>query len=300
MKKLGILLCSTANQIFAVGNVLIGLKKHFSLPEDEYDVILYIDKDMPKRNEKALKKIYKNIIINNFNKIFSNEYSQSNAIRYFTIMAHARYEAFELLNEYDKVLYLDTDVIIQKDIIEILDMNEHDMYAAFEKIPIRMNLENKNFITISDKELKYNIEKIVFNSGVLLFNKKMIKNKNGIKEWCYNKSDEWKAADQIILNLMVQEFNVDIADFTDKYNRYVLDNLEDAIIIHSYTWNLKFWDGIYNKDWEENNKVWISFGGLKYKQKFKKKIINSIVWWIPNKSLRDKVRSYFYQKNYIR
>ena len=50
MKKLGILLCSTANQIFAVGNVLIGLKKHFSLPEDEYDVILYIDKDMPKRN----------------------------------------------------------------------------------------------------------------------------------------------------------------------------------------------------------------------------------------------------------
>ena len=65
MKKLGILLCSTANQIFAVGNVLIGLKKHFSLPEDEYDVILYIDKDMPKRNEKALKKIYKNIIINN-------------------------------------------------------------------------------------------------------------------------------------------------------------------------------------------------------------------------------------------
>ena len=299
MKKLGILLCSTANQIFAVGNVLIGLKKHFSLPEDEYDVILYIDKDMPKRNEKALKKIYKNIIINNFNKIFSNEYSQSNAIRYFTIMAHARYEAFYLLNEYDKVLYLDTDVIIQKDIIEILDMNEHDMYAAFEKIPIRMNLENKNFITISDKELKYNIEKIVFNSGVLLFNKKMIKNKNGIKEWCYNKSDEWKAADQIILNLMVQEFNVDIADFTDKYNRYVLDNLEDAIIIHSYTWNLKFWDGIYNKDWEENNKVWISFGGLKYKQKFKKKIINSIVWWIPNKSLRDKVRSYFYQKNYI-
>lgn len=299
MKKLAILLCSTTNQIFAVGNVLIGLKKHFSLPEEEYDIILYIDKDMHKRDEKALKKIYKNIIINKYNKVFSYEYNESNAIKYFTTMAHARYEAFELLENYNKVLYLDTDVLIQKDIIEILNMNEYDMYAAFEKTSIKSNLENKNFNTISNEQLKYNIERKVFNSGVLLFNKKIAEYKNAIKEWCYNKSEEWKAADQVVLNLMVQEFNINIGDFTNKYNRYVFDNLDDAIIVHSCAWNLKFWDGINNKNWEENNKEWISLGGLKYKN-LKKQITNTIAWWIPIKKLREKFINYFYKKNHIR
>ncbi|MEI0486196.1 glycosyltransferase [Brachyspira intermedia] len=299
MEKLAILLCSTTNQIFAVGNVLIGLKKHFSLPEEEYDIILYVDKDMNIKDENALKKIYKNIIINNFNKIFSDEYNNSNTIKYFTSMAHARYEVFDLLNEYEKILYLDTDVLIQKYIVEILDMNEYDMYAAFEKTPIKSNLENQNFNTISNEQLKYNIEKKLFNSGVLLFNKKMIKDKRSIKDWCYNKAEEWKSADQVILNLMVQEFNINIGDFTNKYNRYVFDNLDDAIIVHSCAWNLKFWDGIYNKEWEENNKKWLSFGGSKYKN-IKKQTINTIAWWIPNKKLRDKFRNYFYQKHYIR
>ena len=298
-KKLAIVLCATTNQMFAVGNVLIGLKKHFSLSEEEYDIVLYIDKDMHKRDENALKKIYKNIIINKINKIFSDEYEKSNAIKYFTSMAHVRYECFDLLNIYEKILYLDTDVLIQKDIIEILSMNEHDMYAAFEKISIKGNLEIENFNEGYNYQLKYDIERKVFNSGVLLFNNKMIKNRSGIKKWCYSKAEEWKAADQVILNLMVQEFNIDIADFTNKYNRYVFDNLDDAFIVHSCAWNLKFWDGIDNKDWKENNMVWISYGGLKYKN-LKKQLINTIAWWIPIRSLRDKFRLYFYKKNYIR
>ena len=298
-KKLAIVLCATTNQMFAVGNVLIGLKKHFSLSEEEYDIVLYIDKDMHKRDENALKKIYKNIIINKINKIFSDEYEKSNAIKYFTSMAHVRYECFDLLNIYEKILYLDTDVLIQKDIIEILSMNEHDMYAAFEKTSIKGNLEIENFNEGYNYQLKYDIERKVFNSGVLLFNNKMIKNRSGIKKWCYSKAEEWKAADQVILNLMVQEFNIDIADFTNKYNRYVFDNLDDAFIVHSCAWNLKFWDGIDNKDWKENNMVWISYGGLKYKN-LKKQLINTIAWWIPIRSLRDKFRLYFYKKNYIR
>lgn len=40
MKKFALLLCSTSNQIFAVGNVLIGFKKYFSLNENEYDIIV--------------------------------------------------------------------------------------------------------------------------------------------------------------------------------------------------------------------------------------------------------------------
>ncbi|MEI0557940.1 hypothetical protein [Brachyspira intermedia] len=56
MEKLAVFLCSTTNQMFAVGNVLIGLKNHFSLPEEKYNVILYIDKDINKKDKNALKK----------------------------------------------------------------------------------------------------------------------------------------------------------------------------------------------------------------------------------------------------
>ncbi|WP_234944363.1 hypothetical protein [Brachyspira intermedia] len=65
-KKLAVVLCSTSNQMFAVGNVLIGLKKHFSLNEKDYDIILYISGKINIKDENALKKIYNNIIINHY------------------------------------------------------------------------------------------------------------------------------------------------------------------------------------------------------------------------------------------
>ena len=295
-KKLAVVLCSTTNQMFAVGNVLIGLKKHFSLPEKDYDVILYVSGNMNKKDENALKQIYKDIIINYYKSPLEKTIKNANCALIWSLMAFARYEVFTLLDQYNKILYLDTDVLIQKDIIGLLDINK-DISVSYEGTNLRGNIENK-LLTENFTSSKYNLDVKVFNSGVFFINDS-IKNGMEIIDWCYSKAEEWKAADQIILNLMVQEFNIDIADFTNKYNRYVFDNLDDAFIVHSCAWNLKFWDGIDNKDWKENNMVWISYGGLKYKN-LKKQLINTIAWWIPIRSLRDKFRLYFYKKNYIR
>ena len=60
----------------------------------------------------------------------------------------------------------------------------------------------------------------------------------------------------------------------------------------------KFWRGTYNKEWEENNKIWIEAGGnITYEENAKKrKQINKIVWFIPTFKLRDKVRRYLLKK----
>ena len=288
-KKLAVVLCSTSNQMFAVGNVLIGLKKHFSLNEKDYDIILYISGKINIKDENALKKIYNNIIINHYVSPLEKTMKNANCTLMWSLMAFARYEAFELLDNYNKVLYLDTDILIQKDIIELLNINK-DISVSYESINLRENVENK---ILSEKfnSDKYNLDAKVFNSVVLLINDS-IKKRKEIKEWCYKMTEKWLMADQPIFNLMVQEFNLEVNDFSDKYNRYYLSNNadnEDAYILHT-AWEKKFWNGINNNEWNENNKKWIEFGGIAYDPKYvekKMKEINKIAWWIPNKKLRD-------------
>ena len=91
-KKLAIVLCTTINQIFAAGNVLIGLKKHFSLPEEEYDIILYVNKKLDKRDESAIKSIYKNVVINIYKPPFPKSFKNSNCALMWSIMTFIRTE----------------------------------------------------------------------------------------------------------------------------------------------------------------------------------------------------------------
>lgn len=288
-KKFAIVLCSTSNQMFAVGNVLIGIKKHFSLPEEEYDIILYISGIINEKDEKALKQIYKNIIINHYKSPIERVMKNANCTLMWSLMTFARYEAFELLDNYSKVLYLDTDVLIQKDIIKLLNINK-DISISYEGINLRGNVENK-LLTEKFKSDKYNLDTKVFNAGVFFINDS-IKKRKEIKDWCYKMSTEWRMTDQPILNLMVQEFNLEIYDFSDKYNRNYFannSNNEDAYILHT-SWDKKFWNGASNDEWNENNKKWMELGGIAYDPEYvEKKIkeINKIAWWIPNKKLRD-------------
>ncbi|MEI0486193.1 glycosyltransferase [Brachyspira intermedia] len=213
----------------------------------------------------------------------------TNSTLIWTLMAFARYEAFELLDNYNKVLYLDTDVLIQKDIIELLNINK-DISVSHEETNLRGNIENKLFAEKFDSN-KYNLDTKVFNSGVFLINDS-IKRRKEIKEWCYKMSAEWRMNDQPILNLMVQEFNLEVNDFSDKYNRYYFSNdshNEDAYILHTL-WDNKFWKGVFDKEWNENNKKWIELGGIPYDPEYvekKMKEINKIAWWIPSKKLKN-------------
>ena len=288
-KKLAIVLCSTSNQMFAVGNVLIGLKKHFSMPENAYDVILYIGGNINSKDENALKKIYKNIIINQYKSPLEKTMKNANCTLMWSLMAFARYEAFELLDKYNKILYLDTDVLIQKDIIKLLDIN-NDIAVYHENMPLKASTEDK-ILTENFNSTKYNLDINLFNSGVLLINDS-IKNGKEIKEWCYKMSEKWSMADQPVLNLMVQEFNLEVYDFSDKYNRYYLLNNSinnDAYILHM-AYGKKFWISGIDKEWNENNKKWIELGGIAYDPEYvekKRKEINKIAWWIPVKKWRD-------------
>ena len=294
-KKIALLLCSTGNEAFAVGNVIIGAKKYLfqNLSAQDYDIIFLTDK-LESEDENALKNIFPRIIIEIYKSPFSKNMLNLRELNHFSSFAYARFEAFNLLERYEKVFYVDTDIVIQKDISEIINIETplSTLYFA-NKMPISGNFTKENIDLVKG----YDLNRVSIIDAVFLINDKL-NDYQIMTKWCYEKAEEYKTNDQSILNLLIQEFNIETHDLTESYGAYPTSNIsKDAHIIHAIG-PAKFWRGTYNKEWEENNKIWIESGGnTTYEENAKKrKLIDKIVWFIPTFNLRDKVRRYLLKK----
>lgn len=288
MKKFALLLCSTENQMFAVGNVLIGFKKYFSLDEKDYDIILLVD-TINDKNKKILEKIHKNIIIKKFKNPFSKSFLNSVPGSNWSFMTFARFEAFDLIKDYEKLLYIDTDTLIKKDLAPMLSFNEKSIYMVNEENRLEEMLKLKKFVH-NYTDNKYDLNKKIFNAGVILITNKL-KNADEIKKWCYEYCEKIIACDQFVINCAIQEFDLDIGVLDNVYN-YTgsYNNLDNVYIIHAIG---KFWEMSPYYEWDENNKKWIELGGVEYNSLYiesKKEKWNKILWWVPSRRLREKLR----------
>lgn len=83
---------------------------------------------------------------------------------HITISTYLKFDLPELIPDEEKVLYLDGDVIIQKDLNDLFEINIKDYYAAAVRdLPLMDNSLNiKNY----------------FNAGVMLLNLKLMREKN--------------------------------------------------------------------------------------------------------------------------
>lgn len=294
-KKIALLLCSTGNEAFAVGNVIIGAKKYLfqNLSAQDYDIIFLTDK-LESEDENALKNIFPRIIIEIYKSPFSKNMLNLRELNHFSSFTYARFEAFNLLERYKKVFYVDTDIVIQKDISEIINIETPLSISYFaNKMPVSGNFTKENIDLVRD----YDLNKVSIIAAVFLINDKL-NDYQMMTKWCYEKAEEYKTNDQSILNLLIQEFNIETHDLTESYGAYPTSNIsKDAHIIHAIG-PAKFWRGTYNKEWEENNKIWIKSGGnTTYEENAKKrKLVDKIVWFIPTFNLRDKVRRYLLKK----
>ena len=282
MKKFALLLCSTENQMFAVGNVLIGFKKYFSLDEKDYDIILLVD-TINDKNKTILEKIHKNIIIKKFKNPFSKSFLNSVPGSNWSFMAFARFEAFELIKDYEKILYVDTDTLIKKDLATMLSFNDKSIYMSYDISNKRLNeIVNMKNLVVNYSKNKYDLTKKMLNK---------LQNTAKIKKWCYEYCEKIIACDQFVINCAIQEFNLDIGILDNIYNYSgSYDNLDNVYIIHALG---KFWEMSPYYEWDENNKKWIELGGVEYDSlyiKNQKEKWNKILWWIPSKRLREKLR----------
>ncbi|OGU60045.1 MAG: hypothetical protein A2X64_07570 [Ignavibacteria bacterium GWF2_33_9] len=252
-----IILGTTGNMAFAVANVLMGIKKHS--PSLITDIIIY-EQNLSENDKMLLNSILSCKFIEYIFPIKMEKFDKTRLNR-FTELTFARYECYNLLNEYKKVMWLDIDILIQGDITPMFDFTDKTGIShVFEPYPIWSLFTEKPWGN-------YDFEKVFFNAGIFVISDNLPSYEK-LKDWCYEKSIEYSPIlhlpDQAILNLMVQEFNLKLNPMERKYNQYPIGKeIQKAIILHSYS-SEKFWNFWDSREWNQNYKKWLKMGGSAY------------------------------------
>lgn len=148
-------------------------------PQNNYDIIILSD-NISEDNQKRIK-----TIVNNFNNFSIRFFDVSQHLqkqtlfvdRYFTSSAYARIFIPQILKNYSKAIYIDCDIIVQKDIATLYNIPiDNNLLIAVEDIwghPAR--IKNKLFCNQPRQDYTINTLKMTdyldyFNSGVLVFN----------------------------------------------------------------------------------------------------------------------------------
>lgn len=254
-KELVIVLGATGNMTFALANTLIGLKKY--LKNFEYDLIVYYQ-DICEKEKDLINQILPCKFVEYE---FPHSEIREKVVNRYSLLTCSRYECFSLLDKYKKVIWLDIDILIQKDLTDFINF-DHSGISFWQT-----NFHNQFNFTI--KLENYNMDVNFYNPGIMLLNDKLTSYEK-LKDWCYDKNRDLGnvlvCPDQGILNIMLQEFNIKATNLDEIYNCHPEKPIvNDAVIIHPYA-EEKFWNYYYDfEEWNENNKQWLKMGGTPHK-----------------------------------
>lgn len=259
-KKVAVVMSGTDDLSFAMANVIIGLNKYS--PDFVDDVIIY-HQNISESDKLCLSKLTSCRFIDYKGHPAINDMEESENIKKYSMMSFAIYEIFKHLDEYEFVIYLDADLLIQKDISDIVQFTP----IAMAQGRLTIN-EACGRNVISDETVLY-----AKSSGVVVIND-TLKSGDELTESCYLKTAElWNDLvfpDQAIINYVMYENGITINDLPRSFNAgKASKNLHEAKIVHTQGGKSKFWNnGVTNimfPEWNRNNDIWLSLGGAAYK-----------------------------------
>ena len=258
------MLAVTKDYMFAAGNVVLSLKKY--MPNKEYDVVIYYDEidDWDKEILLSYGCILKKYTIEDSfkNEIITKraEFSDVEKSKHFSFLKFAKFEIFNLLETYEKVIWLDADISVQDDIYELFNFN------TFAITQDSKYMVQNNFLTAIPS---YKMEIPGVCSSVFLITR-AIKNYQEMSNWCYKKILEYayylKNIDQGIFNLLLQEFNIEYTLLDENvYNCFSsYDSANTAKIVHFGT-PVKVWNNTLIAssfpEWYRTHIKWLRQGG---------------------------------------
>lgn len=258
----------TKDYAFAIASVIIGVKKY--LPDFD-DIYVYHD-GITESDKNALNKIHKIKFVTYRKEDFiskcsitNDELSNVSSFGRYTHMACARYEMFNLLNDYHHVFYFDFDMLIQADISDLYNYN-FGMCKGVSTINYGLGM------TVNDIDG----EQKNFSSGIIVISDQG-GNGSGIAKLtseCYKYTKLFlktlRLPDQAIINYVLLKNNIKVDDLSDLYYGSVSQlKSVNAKIIHAYGKNNRFWNNqlvkICYPEFTSNYKKWLDLGGSKYK-----------------------------------
>ena len=215
-KKNAIFFSCNERFIFTLAIALLSLKKHCAELLKTTDVLVYYqgfteaDKTFLNSITPCIFKEYHFAVETDFENInFKN----------FTQLTFARYEIFDLLDTYKKVLYIDVDVMIGGDLSYIFNnFGDKTGVAMCKDTQKGLTLITKNFVHPMPQ---YDMTVPCYNAGVTLFCDN-IPHRQELRMWCYHKTAEWLenlvCPDQGVVNVMFQEFGIQVEVLPDLCN----------------------------------------------------------------------------------
>ena len=257
-KNLALVFGITSNYVFALANTLIGLVNHNKKFWD--DIIVYYD-SMDELDIEAINKIVECKFICAKDLKFAKNLP-SELIKEYSVATFYRYECFNLLNEYHKVIWNDVDILIQGDISGLCEYGDKSGFClTLNTVGVNVEANFKKLIP------EYNMFTLLYNAGILVVSD-ILPNYEKSYDWLIDTTckyaDILRWGDQGILNLFIQEFNINVEDIDiDKYccHPNLVSKNDDVAIIHAYG-REKFWNcdeyKIMFPEWVENEQKWWS------------------------------------------
>lgn len=181
-------------------------------------------------------------------------------IRYFSPMVFCKYECFHLLNEYDTVIWTDYDILIKKDISELRTIHSNCAVIVNDEVP----LHDMFYKTIDNADTSgFNLEEDSICMPLFVL-KKQIGDYEKYYKWCYSMTKKYIShlylPEQCIFTMLIQHFSIEYKRIQEKtYCVHPKEDTNQAKILHAYG-PLKFWNGLYNRDWEQYKNEWSGIG----------------------------------------
>lgn len=171
-----------------------------------YDLVL-IQTDVSEDNKVRLVEMvssYGNVSLRFFNacSLVRNYNLKSNA--HISVETYFRFLIQQILPDYDKVLYLDSDLILNADIAELYRTDVAGYLLAAARDPEFMGHlhgADKQIQRYILTELKMKNPENYFQAGVLLFNEKEMRKVYSLEQWLTFASTPYRYNDQDVLNL---------------------------------------------------------------------------------------------------
>lgn len=177
-------------------------------PERYYDVTV-LQRDIDWHNQQRMRDFFSqfanmNLRFANVERLMSG-YELSTNNEYISVETYYRFLIQQALPFYDKVLYLDSDIIIPGDIAELYDTELGDtLLAAIHDIDFlgNLNVKHGKRMGYAKRILKMRNPYDYFQAGVLVLNTKAMREQYTIKQWLtYASNTAYIYNDQDVLNI---------------------------------------------------------------------------------------------------
>ena len=199
-----------ANSAFApVCSVAINSIIQNANTKSKYDIVV-LESDISAKDKKTIKSLASNL--ENFSIRFYNVQSIISkynlvANEHITIETYFRFLIQDILPEYDKVLYLDGDIVCNRDVADLYHLDIDGYMLAAAKDPDmcgQLNLPHSDRIRYLKGKLHMKNPYDYFQAGVLLLNTKEMRGAYTMNEWLTFAQTRYMYSDQDVLNRYCQ------------------------------------------------------------------------------------------------